>query len=415
MVIRDPVHGDLRFTEQERRVMDSRQFQRLRGVRQTGTAYLVYPGCVHTRFEHSLGTAAMAKRIIFVLKENGVKITSDQEAIVSLAALVHDISHLPFGHTFEDERKLFPRHDTAERLRHFLSQDQIGDTLAASGYRDQVLDLLTNRGFDPPWMRQIVSSTVDADLLDYLRRDAYFSGLQQDYDDRIFSTFTVADGQLAINMSKLSTRTELLHLLRLRYFLTERVYYHHAKVSSGAMIAKAVELAVGEGLTEQDIYPLTDGALLRSLIRRGNPAIERLIRGVVQRQLLKRAYVLSAAEIGRKGRDEFIARYNRSIEARQQVENEIASSLGIESDQVILYCPDISLIKEARVFTLTRAGVRRLNEPLDSPPFDVKAVEDQYERLWCLYVFVPEAYRDKADKICEAIFGEKNALVSQKS
>ena len=181
------------------------------------------------------------------------------------------------------------------------------------------------------------------------------------------------------------------------------------------MIAKAVELAVGEGLTEQDIYPLTDGALLRSLIRRENPAIERLIRGVVHRQLLKRAYVLSAAEIGRNGRDELIAKYNRSIDARQQVENEIAEALGVESDQVILYCPDISLIKEARVFTLTQAGVRRLNEPLDSPPFDVKAVEDQYERLWCLYVFVPESHRDRAGKICESVFGESNAMVDGKS
>ena len=415
MVIRDPVHGDLQFTDSERRVMDTRQFQRLRGVRQTGTAYLVYPGCVHTRFEHSLGTAAMARRILSVLKDHGENISEEQEEIVTLSALVHDISHLPFGHTFEDERKLFPRHDTAERMRHFLLQDQLGEALAASGHRDRVLDLLTNRGFEPPWMRQIVSSTVDADLLDYLRRDAYFSGLQQNYDDRIFSTFTIAEGQLAINMSKLSTRTELLNLLRLRYFLTERVYYHHAKVASGAMIAKAVEIAVGEGLTEQDIYPLTDGALLRSLIKRENPAIERLIRGVVHRQLLKRAYVLSAAEIGRKGRDELIATYNRSIEARQNVETEVATALGIDTDQVILYCPDISLIKEARVITATRAGVSRLNEPLDSPPSDVRAVEDQYERLWCLYVFVPESYRDRAGPICEKIFGEKNALAALKS
>ncbi len=415
MVIRDPVHGDLQFTESERRVMDSRQFQRLRGVRQTGTAYLVYPGCVHTRFEHSLGTAAMARRILSVLRDHGECITDEQEEIVAISALVHDIAHLPFGHTFEDERKLFPRHDSADRMRHFLLQDQLGEALAVSGHREQVLNLLTNHEFEPQWMRQIVSSTVDADLLDYLRRDAYFSGLQQNYDDRIFSTFTIADGQLAINMSKLSTRTELLNLLRLRYFLTERVYYHHAKVASGAMIAKAVEIAVGEGLTEQDIYPLTDGALLRSLIRRENPAIERLIRGVVHRQLLKRAYVLSAAEIGRKGRDELIATYNRSIEARQNVETEVAAALGIDADQVILYCPDISLIKEARVITATRAGVSRLNEPLDSPPSDVRAVEDQYERLWCLYVFVPESYRDQAGPVCEKIFGEKNALAALKS
>ena len=409
MVIRDPVHGDLRFTDAERRVMDTYQMQRLRGIRQTGTAYLVYPGCVHTRFEHSLGTSAMARRIVCALRDNGVAVRAEQEAVVVLAALVHDISHLPFGHTFEDERKLFPRHDTVERLRHFLSQDELADALEASGFPDEVFALLTDRRFDPPWMRQIISSTVDADLLDYLRRDAYFTGLQQDYDDRIFSTFTVAEGNLAINMAKMSTRTELLHLLRLRYFLTERVYYHHAKVVSGAMIAKAVELAVEGGLTEKDLYDLTDDALLRALTGRGDARIQRLIKGVMHRKLLKRAYLISAAEVGRRDRDELIATYNRSVEARQRTEREIADAAVLDPDQVILYCPDISSIKEARVFIETRDGLRRLNEPLDSPPFDVKAVEDQYERLWKLYVFAPEGYRERVGKICERIFGEPNA------
>ena len=410
MVIRDPVHGDLRFTDAERRVMDTYQMQRLRGIRQTGTAYLVYPGCVHTRFEHSLGTSAMARRIVCALRDNGVAVRAEQEAVVVLAALVHDISHLSFGHTFEDERKLFPRHDTVERLRHFLSQDELADALKASGFPDEVFALLTDRRFDPPWMRQIISSTVDADLLDYLRRDAYFAGLRQDYDDRIFSTFTVAEGNLAINMARLSTRTELLHLLRLRYFLTERVYYHHAKVVSGAMIAKAVELAVEGGLTEKDLYDLTDDALLRTLIGRGEARIERLIKGVMHRKLLKRAYLISAAEVGRRDRDELIATYNRSVEARKRTEREIADAVVLDPDQVILYCPDISSIKEARVFIETRDGLRRLNEPLDSPPFDVKAVEDQYERLWKLYVFAPEGYRERVGKICERIFGEPNAL-----
>ena len=410
MVIRDPVHGDLYFTETERRVMDTRQMQRLRGIRQTGTAYLVYPGCVHTRFEHSLGTAAMSRKIVGVLQNNGAEIGPDQEAAVVLAALVHDVSHLPFGHTFEDERKLFPRHDTVERLQHFLSQDELGQALEASGYGETVTALLTDRQFSPSWMRQIVSSTIDADLLDYLRRDAYFSGLQQDYDDRIFSTFTVAGDNLAIDMAKLSTRTELLHLLRLRYFLTERVYYHHAKVVSGAMVAKAVELAVEQGVTERDLYDLTDDALLRFLSAFGDSRIERLIRGVMNRRLLKRAYVLSAAEVGRRGRDELIATYNRSVEARQRVEREIADAAVLDPDRVILYCPDISSIKEARVVVQTRDGLRRLNEPLDSPPFDVKAVEDQYERLWKLYIFAPEGYRERVGKICERIFGAQNAM-----
>jgi uncharacterized protein len=406
MILRDPIHGDLEFTEAERRVMDTAQFQRLRGVRQTGTAYLVYPGCLHTRFEHSLGTSAVARRIMASLRRTGFSITEEQEAIVALAGLVHDISHLPFGHTFEDERKLFPRHDSAERFQHFLRNDDIGEAIEASGIANDVIGLLTDSDYPTPWMRQIISSTIDADLLDYLRRDAYFAGLRQDYDDRIFSTFIIEDDQLAVDARKMSTRTEVLHLLRLRYFLTERVYYHHAKVVSGAMIAKAVELAVQGGLTEQHLYGMTDDALLRDLMVTGDERIKRLIRNLNRRRLLKRAYTLSTAHVGRRGRDDLIATYNRSIEARQEVEREIADAVVLEPDQVILYCPDISSIKEARVLVRTPEGVRRLNEPRDNPPFDVKAVEDQYERLWRLYVFAPEGYVDRVNGVCERLFGE---------
>jgi HD superfamily phosphohydrolase len=411
MIIRDPVHGDLQFTDAERRVMDTRTMQRLRGVRQTGSANLVYPGCVHTRFEHSLGTSAMAKRIIFALRNNGATITEEQEAIVSLAALVHDISHLPYGHTFEDERKLFPRHDSAGRLKHFLSQEDIAQALEASGHHHTVLELLTNKQFNPPWMRQIVASTIDADLLDYLRRDAYFAGLRQDYDDRIFSTFTLVDNTLAIDLSRLSTRTEILHLLRLRYFLTERVYYHHAKVSSGAMIAKAVELAVESGLTENDLYPLTDDTLIHHLLTYQDTRIDRLIQGFTTRRLLKRAYMITPAEVGRRGRDEFIATYNRAVEARQEIERNIADAVTLSPDQIILYCPDISSIKEASVNIYTPKGLSQLNAPPDNPPFDVKVVEDQYERLWKLYVFAPESYKDRVGKVCERLLGEPNALM----
>ena len=410
MIVRDPIHGDMAFGEAERRVMDTWEMQRLRGVRQTGTAYLVYPGCVHTRFEHSLGTANTARRIVGVLRDKGFPIADQQEATVSLAALVHDVSHLPFGHTFEDERRLFPRHDTPDRLRHFLGRGTLGAALDASGLSTEVLSLLTDRDSDPPWMRQIVSSTVDADLLDYLRRDAYFAGLRQDYDDRIYSTFTLADSNLAVDVGRISTRTELLHLLRLRYFLTERVYYHHAKVASGAMIAKAVELAVENGLAETDLYDLTDDTLLRYLRDLGNPGISRLIDGLQTRQLLKRAYVLSAAETGRRGRDDLIARFNRSAETRRKVEREVADAVALDPAQIILHCPDTSAIKEARVYVLSKGKLRRLNEPPDSTPFDVKAVEDQYEGLWKLYVFAPEGYRERVGQVCERILGVGNAL-----
>jgi HD superfamily phosphohydrolase len=197
--------------------------------------------------------------------------------------------------------------------------------------------------------------------------------------------------------------------LRLRYFLTERVYYHHAKVASGAMIAKAVELAAGLGLEEADLYPLTDETLLQHLLSFSDTRIDRLVRGLGRRRLLKRAYVLTAAETGRRGRDELIALYHRSVDARQEVEAAIADAVVLDADQVILYCPDVSSIKEARVLVRTKDGLRRLNEPLDSPPFDVKAVEDQYERLWKLYVFAPEGYRERVASVCARRFHHPGA------
>ena len=103
---------------------------------------------------------------------------------------MHDVTHIPFGHTFEDERKVFPRHDTPQRIRRFLTRGELGGVLADLGLQEEVIDLLTaprdRRG-------QVVASTLDADLLDYLRRDSYFAGLKQDYDDRIYSYFCIED------------------------------------------------------------------------------------------------------------------------------------------------------------------------------------------------------------------------------
>ena len=140
--------------------------------------------------------------------------------------------------------------------------------------------------------------------------------------------------------------------------------------------------------------------------------IDRLISGFVRRRLLKRAYLMTTAEVGRRGRDEFIATYNRSTGARQQIESEIAEEVGLPADQVILYCPDISSIKEASVNIYTPKGLSRLNAPADNPPFDVKVVEDQYERLWKLYVFAPVGYQERVGKICERLLGEPNALIA---
>lgn len=178
---------------------------------------------------------------------------------VALAALLHDVTHVPFGHTLEDEWRLFPRHDTGARLRHVFSEE-IGELLDRMGLLSFVHRLLDPREpFEWPWAREIVSGTVDADLFDYVRRDARFAGLRMDYDDRILSNFIITEGRLALNLVKggrerADVRSEFFHMLHMRYVLTERLYYHHAKIASSAMVARMVEWGMaGEGVAEEQL------------------------------------------------------------------------------------------------------------------------------------------------------------------
>lgn len=410
MIIRDPVHGDITLGPTERAILDLPEVQRLRRIKQLGMAALVYPGCTHTRFEHSLGTCHLSHRIMAQLRRTGVRIDADLEAAVGGAALLHDVTHIPFGHTLEDERCLFARHDKGARLSRLLAGG-LGDRLRQLDAHAGVAGVLgAAPAATPPWAAQIVSSTIDADLLDYLRRDSYHAGVAQAYDDRVFSYFCVEGDQLAIAMTKhgmerADARSETVQLLRMRYFLSERIYYHHTKVAAGAMVSKAVELAQAYGaLDEAELLTLGDAALLQRLravptSARPDPAIVQLVEALERRRLLKRGYVLSARTVAAGERAALVGRFHADRPARMQVEDAVAHDLGCDRSQVILYCPALTVMKEAAAVARTPAGPRRLNEIDGSPFSEIRALEERYAHLWRLYVFVPE---DRAARGAEA-------------
>ncbi len=418
VLIRDPIHGDVRLDPLEAAVLDLPAMQRLRGIKQLGTASLVYPGCVHTRFDHSLGTNAVAKRIVAAVRENGTAVPGELEHVIGAAALLHDVTHVPFGHTLEDERRLFPRHDKGARLGTLLV-GELGHRLRALGIQDQVVELLgSDRGAStlPPWTRQVVSSTIDADLLDYLRRDSYFAGLAQRYDDRIFRYFVVENDQLAINMTKHGmerpdARSETVQLLRMRYFLTERVYYHHTKVAAGAMVSKAVELAQTHGAVgEEELLRLNDGQLFERLRRvpdaeRPDPRIVRLIERLEARALLKRGYVISALSVPEEGRRVLVERFHESRRNRHDAETYLAQQLGCDAAEVIVYCPALTVMKEAAALVRTPAGLVPLNAPDRQPISEITALEARYAALWRLYVFVPDACAARTADAARDVFG----------
>lgn len=420
MIVRDPIHGDVELNRLEAAVLDLPDLQRLRGVKQLGTAHLVYPGCLHTRFDHSLGACAAAHRIVLALRRNGASVPADLEELIGAAALLHDVTHVPFGHTLEDERRLFPRHDKGRRLGRLL-EGTLGAGLDRLGVRGEVAALLgAAPGTLPAWAGEIVASTIDADLLDYLRRDAYFAGLASGYDDRVFRQFAVDDGRLALRLSKHGmerpdARSEIVQLLRARYFLTERVYYHHTKVAAGAMISKAVERCVDEGiLDESDLLGLNDWTLLDRLSRCGVRPVETLAGRVLRRDLLKRGYVISARNVPPDRRRDLVGRFHESRPPRREAETAIAQRLGCNEAEVIVYCPALTVMKEAAAPVQTPDGLLPLNATGGAGVGEIHAIEERYASLWRFYVFVPAAVVDRAGPTAADIFGEANEHASRR-
>lgn len=419
--IRDAVHGDIEVDHELLSILDTPAMQRLRGIKQLGMSHLVYPSAVHTRFEHSLGTLWITRRLLDGLAARGHHIDSGARRIAMLAAVLHDVTHFPFGHTFEDERRLFVRHDRdTRRLDYFLDSPGIRGGLAKSGLAKEVRAVLADEPNVPSFLRGIVKGTICADLLDYLRRDALFCGLRLDYDERLYRYFTLVDGQLALRLYKggglrRDALSELVHLLQIRYALTERVYYHHAKVVAGAMVSRAVELALEQGLLSMDeLHELRDDSLLDRLTVRAerDPGIAGILTDLGARRLYQRVYTLTAAGFGRPGltsgeQDALARDYHLDLPRRRAAERQIADSLGIPEAEVIVYCPDPDMsLKEADVLVEVSPDRVQILSELGHP--DITALTEKHRGLWKFYVCLRRTratLADRAASICAEHFG----------
>ena len=423
-VVRDPVHGDIYLTHEELAVLDTKEMQRLRGVRQLGTAYLVYPGSLHTRFDHSIGSVHMTQKLIdsinlsFELDPAATIAISEEEArVIRIAALVHDITHIPFGHNIEDQGGLFARHDSAYRYRKMFSKSTgVGRVLEELGVKDDVFSILTKEGTEgrraiPPYWSQIISGTIAADILDYLARDAYFTGLHLQVDPRVTSYFKIdrASGNLYIDLSKHDLLredilSEIVRMLEARYYFSERVYYHHAKVAAGALVARAVELAVAEGdVAEDDLYDQTDASILSMLeasVQAAPPALRERVSGLAdrfrERRLPKRVSVFPRYD-NECVLEALVERFfSKGGEAERSAAEERIRDLARFATgrelEIIVYCPAKRMqLKEARIHVRwpKEEGVRPLSDFSDRVP-RLADLEQSYRNLWKFYVFADE-------------------------
>ena len=254
--VRDPIHGLIRLTDQEMGLVNSQAFQRLRRIRQLAMADLVYPGAVHTRFEHSLGTLHTAHRILDHLDRlDGIP--EDDKRIVRLAALLHDVGHGPFSHVSEYllnehyDKEAVGEASGIEKIHEKVTVDIINKddeiaSLLSEDDRKEITNIIEG-GRTRDYRRDIVSSDLDADKMDYLLRDAHFAGVRYGSFD-LDKVIDVCRKYEDANESYLVVHQEGIfaveQLVLAKQYMTRQVYAHRVRTITDLMIVRGLTLAI---------------------------------------------------------------------------------------------------------------------------------------------------------------------------
>lgn len=323
LVVRDPLHGLIRFSELEERVINTGVLQRLRGISQLAMANLVYPGCRHSRFEHSLGVMHVAG-----LMAEQLKLPPKSRDIVRLSALLHDVGHGPFSHVSEQLLEEYavnlpdglPRNKLHEEVTiNIIERNPELSRILSDDQRARIIKILdTHRYPLRTPERDIVSGPLDADKLDYILRDSYFAGVQYgvfDLDHIIRSLIAIECGgdecHIGITDDGVSALEQMLFA---RYHMTRQVYQHKVRAITDAMIVEGVRAAIAAGCDEARAFYAYDHRAIDGFIANYMSATDRSIVDVIlasphagdgkelferlrDRRLLKRVFKFEITEI----------------------------------------------------------------------------------------------------------------------
>lgn len=550
----DQIYGTKVLSPLAVAIIDSPEFQRLAFLRQLGFSDVSYRGARHTRFEHSVGTCFLTRVLLRRIAQNherlglshpGMELSKAYRSVppnagladsrrskwdspqarwrgltevVSAAALVHDLSHVPFGHTLEDEYSgLFKRHDSiaSSRLYQMLFEpdSELATVFSESAPRwlqhipndtlrkiiyvllswkeqvdgpssfDAVLDRQL-RGVPPgtteharitelrdwyhelvedklfhPFMSDVVGNTICADLLDYLPRDRFNLGLEARFHQRLQRYLTIKAGSFYENEGlrvcivvrrrgrggqRRDVATSVLDIMRERYEMAERVYYHHKKAAASAMLVKLYELVHPKNRPHDGpIYPAPWQLTAKSdatphMVHLGDADLIDYLGSAPATDPVLQHRLLTALRYRRRGLyrtllvidTDLVSRSKHPLsyllerlrgpttepasDGRRVLEREAADAADATDGQVIIYCPSAGMqakevnvrveIQEGRVMPL------RAQREWFAYRSDLEVLERYYEELWRAYVFVdPDLFDDHAkcqsivDCVCDAL------------
>jgi len=210
-------------------------FQRLRRIKQLGMTHLVYPGALHTRFHHAMGAMHLMGQAIEIIRKKGHTITDDEAEAVTIAILLHDIGHGPYSHALENSIVHNITHeDISAIFMNYLNKEFKGKlSLAIKIFRNE---------YRKKFLHQLVSSQLDMDRLDYLKRDSYFTGVSEGVisADRIIKMLNVANDQLTIEAKGIYSVEKFIIARRLMYW---QVYLHKTVLSAEHLLINILKRA----------------------------------------------------------------------------------------------------------------------------------------------------------------------------
>lgn len=243
-IINDPIYGFITIKDPLiYQLINHPYFQRLRRISQLGLTYLVYPGAYHTRFHHAIGAMHLMGRAIYTLRQKGHTITPEEERGVLVAILLHDVGHGPFSHALE--------HTLIPGVSHEALSLKIMEELNAEfeGELTLAIDIFTNN-YPKAFLHQLISSQLDMDRLDYLRRDSFYSGVTEGSvnSERLLTMLNVKDDKLVVDAKGIYSVEKFLVARRLMYW---QVYMHKTVLSAEFMlvnILKRAKYLAGQGI-----------------------------------------------------------------------------------------------------------------------------------------------------------------------
>ncbi|WP_449461612.1 HD domain-containing protein [Tardisphaera miroshnichenkoae] len=404
--IRDPIYGYVTFDDDDKKLIDTPEVQRLHRILQLAAAYVAYPGATHTRFEHSIGTMHVATMIAESLKSDGLAV--DNVKKIRFSGLLHDLGHGPFSHSFEYALKRKKNLNHEEITAELIKRTEIADTLSALGFKpEEIADVV--QGHDQ-LLSAFVAGQVDADKIDFLLRDSLHAGVDYGRFDwqRLIRSFHVQGKNVYVSTNSLYA---LESFLIARFQMFRAVYYHKTVRAADLMLERAIfELwdlldvdsfdpkKSPERYLELDDY--TAYSKLKSAAEnKPNSTGSRLFFGLARRDLLKMAY--EKRIMG--GKEAIISR-------PQDMEAEICQESGLEDGNVFVDTPYLTVIPLSasnRIEIDVWDEGSGHPEPLSNLSNISKSLMGYYEPL---RVYTFKEHRETVNKAASRILGEGSEL-----